>query len=176
MSRVLVPLALGLVAALPAPAAAQAGAAAGIQQVPTARPAAARLGVAPVGANRDSRTVQAPDGETVPPAVSAETLATCRRARAQDRPAPKGVDCVRALQVATPPATPRGPTAETSLLGLLGQNPDLLGSAESVAPPASADQVARQLSSGEFQGTVGSDAAASVARDRAPPANNPPPR
>lgn len=156
-------------------AAASAGAqrgAAGIEQVPTPRAATSQLGVAAVGANRSSATRQSPAADQAPPAVAPEVVEACRRARAQDRPAPAGVDCIRALQVATPAPRPgNAPTAEVSLLGMLGQNVGGMAANVDGVVPSSADDVARQLSAGEVQG----DAAASVARDRPAP-QAPPPR
>lgn len=165
-------LLLSLCAVVATPAVAQLRGAAGIEQVPAPRRSGAGIGVAPVGANRSSATAQSATAEKVPPAVAPEVVEACRRARAQDRPAPAGVDCIRALQVATPAARPAAsPTAEISLLGLLGQSGDVLSTSPDGAAPASADDVARQLSAGEVQG----DTAAAVARDRPAP-QAPPPR
>ena len=126
----------------------------------------AAVRVVPVDASRSSATVQSAAAEKVPEPLSPAELAACRDARAQDRPAPKGVDCVQAAPAA---ALPAAPTAEVSLLGMLGERFDTGANPVNNTAPASANDVARQLSSGAFQGTINSDAAASVARDNAAP-------
>lgn len=126
--------------------------------------------VAPVDVSRSSASEQQPVlGKGVEPLTPAQ-LGACRDARERGRPAPDGAACVAAPAAAARRTTP---TAEVSLLGMLGASLDTGVGPTSEAESADADQVARQLSTGTFQGSVISDAAASVARDRA--ATPPPP-
>ncbi|HEU0044541.1 hypothetical protein [Sphingomonas sp.] len=128
-----------------------------------------------IDSSRSSATVQRADAERVAPAVSAKVLAVCQEAQAADRPAPAGVDCVRALQVT---AAKAAPSAEGSLLNLLGQSSDVTATSQvNEGSSTNADQVSRQLANGDVGSAASGDAAASVARDRAPPpSSTPPPR
>jgi hypothetical protein len=66
-------------------------------------------------------------------------------------------------------------TAESSLLELFGQRGDVTGTAESGSrSSANADQVARQLSTGDVQPSSGTVAAGVAARERGAPPANPP--
>jgi len=145
-----------------------------VEQIP-AKPAPAARAVDPVrvpavrgtSSSASAREVQQ---ETPAPRVAPETIEACRAAQAEDRPPPAGIDCMAAMQTlaeAQPDAT-----AEGSLLELFGQSGNITGapSSGSVATSVSADNVARQVSTGEVSGS----AAGIVARERvAPPPNNP---
>ena len=111
--------------------------------------------------------------EASAPAIPPETIEACRKAQAEDRAPPPGLDCVAALQPAAAAAPDR--SAEGSLLELFGQRADITG------PPTTqnggtvdADAVARQLSTGDVQAGAGSGVAAVIGRERAAPPPNPP--
>lgn len=147
-----------------APVPAQSGGAAAIEQIDARRP---------------SPTVQSSSVDRVPPLVAPAVLSACLKAQAADRPAPAGLDCVRALQVSAASAAARTePTAEGSLLNMIGQDQNVTATtATNRGGAAVADEVARQLSSGDFQGAASGEAAGVVARDRpGPQPSAPPPR
>ena len=153
-----------------------AGVAAAALSISAAAQTRGAAGIEQIDASRSSATVQRADAERVVPPVSAKDLAVCQQAQSTDRPAPAGVDCFKALQVTSGRATP---SAEGSLLNLLGQSSDVTATSPvNDGASANADQVSRQLATGDIGGATGGDAAASVARDRAAPpsASVPPPR
>lgn len=177
--RILLLAAVGIAALADGPAFAQsARASAAIDQI-APPPAAVSTRVVPIDPSRSSKTEQAPIADASATALTPAQLAACRAARAESHPDPKGLDCtqVSAAPAVRPPPRVAAPTAETSLLGMLGETFDTGAAPVGDGGAATADQVARQLSTGVVQGSVGSDAAASIARDRAaaPPASSPPP-
>lgn len=165
-SRLLV--AAAAAAALSAPAAAQG--LANVEQVAPAAPSNS-ITVAPVRGSRSSAAGVETAREAPAPSVPPEIVEACRRAMAEDRPAPDGIDCMavaQALAQAAPEAS-----AEGSLLGLLGQSANVTGEPSNRARTSiDADAVARQLSAGDVQ--PGSGAAGAIARDRAPPSSGSP--
>lgn len=142
----------------------------GIEQLNVPSAAKSTIGVSSIDRSLSSRSTRV----TEVTETSDKTAAACRQAQAQDRAAPAGIDCLKALQDST---TKQSPTAEVSLLGMLAQNLDIAAPVQGVGNGTiSADNVVRQLSAGDLQGSAGSDVAASVARDRATPVTAPPPR
>jgi hypothetical protein len=101
-------------------------------------------------------------------------MEACRAAQAEDRRPPEGVDCTGAMQ-AMAQAQPVQ-TAEGSLLQLFGQSGDVTGASVSRSTDSvDADNVARQLSTGEVPGSATGTAAGIIARDRvAPPSQGNP--
>ena len=152
--------------------AAQSNRSATVDQIPSAS-SSSTVRVQPVSGASSSSSAQPerPVAESMPSAPN-ELVEACRAAQNEDRPGPEGVDCVAVLQ--TPDAVEPGLTAEGSLLELFGQRSNVTGSAgNSVSTATSADAVARQISTGDFQ--AGSEAAAVAARERAaPPSDSPP--
>ncbi len=167
-------LILGLALSAPAMGAGQAQpGAATVQQISPRPAASAAARVAPVRGAKSSAAVQERPreggaGAVVPP----EMIEACRKAQAEDRPAPAGMDC---LAVAQALAQPASLTAEAALLPLFGQSGDVTGTRTSQAGPSvNADDVARRLSTGEVQGLAADGVAAIVGRERAaPPPNSP---
>ena len=143
-----------------------------VEQIPSRSAPAARadaVRVAPVRGQSSSASSQEARQEKPAPRVPPEVVEACRAAQAEDRRPPEGVDCMAAMQ-ASAEAQPEV-TAEGSLLELFGQSANVTGApAARAAASVDADNVARQVSSGEVSGA----AAAIVSRERvAPPPNQP---
>ena len=129
--------------------------------------------VMPVRGRGSSASTREAARETPVPRVAPEVIEACRAAQAEDRPPPKGVDCMGAMQ-ALAEAQPHS-TAESSLLELFGQRGNVTGAANARAnSSANADAVARQLSTGDVQPSSADSAAGAVARGRGAPPANPP--
>lgn len=163
---------------------AQADGAATVDQIPhrSAGSAATRPGaappdiarVAPVRGRGSSSSAKEPVRQGTPPRVAPEVVQACRAAQAQDRPPPKGVDCLGALQAAAEPQEVES-TAESSLLQMFGRRGNVTGGGDQRSRSSvNADAVARQLSTGDVQPSSGDAAAGVVARERGAPANPPP--
>ena len=139
------------------------------------RPAAASAArVAPVRGGRSSTALSETLREGGARAtVAPEIVEACRKAQAEDRPAPDGIDCLAVAQALA--QAPNKVTAEAALLPLFGQNGDVTGTrAAQTGPTVDADDVARQLSTGDVQAGTANGAAAVVGRERVtPPTNNP---
>lgn len=151
---------------------AQRGAAV-VDQISPRSAAAAVARVAPVrGAKSSSRVAETPREGGTKASVAPEVVEACRKARAEDRSAVNGIDCLTVVQ---PDTQARAVTAEAALLPLFGQNGDITGvQATQTTPSVNADAVARQLSTGDVQAGVANGAAAVVGRERgAPPPNSP---
>lgn len=155
------------------PAAAQRGAIA-IEQISSRPAAATAVRVAPVRGAKSSTVVQeTPREGGAAPAIAPEVIEACRKAQAEDRPAPEGVDCLAAAEALG--QAPAQTTAEAALLPLFGQNSNVTGApAGPVAGSADADAVARQLSTGGVQAGGANGAAAIIGRERAAPPPNAP--
>ena len=152
----------------PGSAHAQAGSPIAVQQIPSFRAvtsAGAATSVAAVhAANSPANAKEA----VAVPAVSAATLEACRAAQVEDRAAPKGIDCIAAMQARA--QAPQPPTAEGVLLQLLGQRADLTGAfSANVIGSTNADVAARQLATGDVQPDSVGGAAAVIARQRIAP-------
>jgi hypothetical protein len=105
-----------------------------------------------------------------PPAVPPEVVEACRAALAEDRAPPPDVDCAVALRTADAAPAPDAEGSLMALFGIRGVNTGAPATAQA-GNSVDADNVARQLSSGDVQG---SGAAAIVARERAaPPPSSP---
>jgi len=146
---------------------------ANVEQIP-AKPATARgadrVRVPAVRGRSSSASVREGQREAPVPRVAPEVIEACRAAQAEDRQPPAGVDCIAAMQ-ASAEAQP-DPSAEGSLLEMFGQSGNVTGApaSASAASSVNADNVARQVSTGDVSGS----AAGIVARERvAPPPNNP---
>ncbi|MDP9414632.1 MAG: hypothetical protein M3Q08_11210 [Pseudomonadota bacterium] len=152
-------------------AGAQRGAVA-IEQITPRPPASAAARVAPVRGAKSSNSGQEAPRERAAQVVAPEIVEACRKAQAEDRPAPNGVDC---LAVAQALGQDTSVSAEGALLPLFGQAGNVTGApAVQGGPFANADAVARQLATGDIQAGAANGAAAIAGRERAaPPPNSP---
>ena len=143
-----------------------------VEQITPRAAASAAARVAPVRGAKSSNSAQEAPRERAAQAVPPEIVEACRKAQAEDRRAPDGVDC---LAVAQALAQAAPVTAEGALLPLFGQSSNVTGApAVQGNPFANADAVARQLATGDIQAGAANGAAAIAGRERAaPPPNSP---
>jgi hypothetical protein len=145
-----------------------------IEQISPRPAATAAVRIAPVRSGKSSRAVtETPREGGARVSVAPEIVEACRKAQAEDRPAPDGIDCLAVAQTLAKQSTQL--TAEAALLPLFGQQGDVTGAQTAQAGSSvNADAVARQLSTGDVQASTGNGAAAIVGRERdAPAPNNP---
>ena len=145
-----------------------------IEQISPRTGGATSVRVMPVRGGKSSRAIaETPREGGARAAVAPEIVEACRRAQAEDRPAPEGIDCLAAAQALGEVAN--AVTAESALLPLFGQQGNVTGAqAAQTGPSVDADAVARQLSTGDVQANTGNGAAAVIGRERvSPPPNNP---
>jgi hypothetical protein len=145
-----------------------------IEQISPRSGAATAVRVVPVRGGQSSRAIaETPREGGARATVAPEIVEACRKAQAEDRRAPEGIDCLAVAQALA--QSPNAVTAEAALLPLFGQQGNVTGAqATQTRPSVDADAVARQLSTGDVQTTTGNGAAAVIGRERvSPPPNNP---